>query len=142
LNADFAIDTNVAIYAFSDDNRNSVALRLIEASPRLSVQLLNEFVAVSIRKRKVPWDEIEESLQILKGLAASVRPVAEDVHTCALSLAQNYKLSFYDALMLSAALLDGCKVFYSEDMQHEMIIDGILTITNPFLQSEIYDQSI
>lgn len=133
MSHDFAIDTNVAVYAFSKDDRSVEALRLIERSPKISVQLLNEFAAVSLRKRRVPWDEIKESLEIISNLAASLRSVNEDVHRGACDLAQRYKVGFYDALMLSAALLDRCSIFYSEDMQHGLVVDETLTITNPFM---------
>ena len=136
MNDHFAIDTNVAIYAFTKDERRTKAMALLEAGPRISIQLLNEFTSVSLRKRKVPWTEIEESLDIVERLAASVRSLAFDVHLQARSVAQRYQLAFYDALLLAAAMLDNCDRFYSEDMQHGMVIDGTLTITNPFLPAE------
>lgn len=133
MTAAFAIDSNIAIYAFSKDERSLVALDLLGASPRISVQILNEFTSVSLRKRKVEWPEIEEALDIITNLAASTRSVSFDVHDVARLVAQRYKLSFYDALIIAAALLDECEVLYSEDMQHGLVIDGRLTITNPFL---------
>ena len=134
MSAGFAIDTNIAIYAFSTDQRRIIALELLKGEPKISMQLLNEFAAVSLRKRHAPWPEIIEALDLIDRLAASVRALSFDVHHAARSLAQRYKLSFYDALMLAAALLDECEKFYSEDMQHGMVIDGLLTITNPFME--------
>jgi predicted nucleic acid-binding protein len=129
----FAIDTNVAVYAFSEDDRSTKSLDLLDAGPRISVQLLNEFAFVSLRKRQVPWPEIEQSLAAITSLASSLRPVGEDVHKRAVRLAQRYRLRFYDALLLAAAILDGCSIFYSEDMQDALVIEGTLTIVNPFL---------
>ena len=40
---------------------------------------------------------------------------------------------FYDALIVAAALLAGCRTLHSEDMQHGQVVDGRLTIRNPFL---------
>lgn len=40
--------------------------------------------------------------------------------------------SFYDSLIISAAIECGCTVLYTEDMQNTQLIDGILTIRNPF----------
>ncbi len=41
--------------------------------------------------------------------------------------------SFWDSLIVSSALSGGCKVLYSEDMQHKLVINQRLTILNPFL---------
>jgi predicted nucleic acid-binding protein len=132
----FSIDTNVAVYAFSKDNRRLVAMSLLNDGPRISIQLLNEFVSVSLRKRKVDWSEIEESLDIITRLAVSMRPLTYEVHDLGRIVSLRYRLSFYDALIVSASLLDECDVLYSEDMQHGLTIDGRLTIINPFLSME------
>jgi predicted nucleic acid-binding protein len=50
----------------------------------------------------------------------------------ALSIAQRYKYSYWDSLILSSALENGCKVLYTEDMQDGQTIDGKLKIENPF----------
>jgi predicted nucleic acid-binding protein len=49
-----------------------------------------------------------------------------------LDLQSRYQLSFYDSLIVAAALEGGCKTLYSEDLQHGQRIDG-LTIKNPFI---------
>jgi predicted nucleic acid-binding protein len=129
----FAIDTDVAVYAFSKGARRLIAMDLLNAGPRISIQLLNEFVSVGLRKRRVEWSEIEESLDIITQLAASTRAVSYEVHDLGRIVSQRFQLSFYDALIAAAALLDECDILYSEDMQHGLIIDGRLTIMNPFL---------
>jgi len=50
----------------------------------------------------------------------------------ALSIAQRYKYSYWDSLILSSALENRCKVLYTEDMQDGQTIDGKLNIENPF----------
>ena len=136
MNGHFAIDTNVAVYAFSKDERRTSAMALLEAGPKISIQPLNEFTFVSLRKRKVPSAEIEESLDIIERLSDSIRLLAFDTHLQARSLAQGYQLGFYDSFVLASAMLDNCDRKYSEDMQHGMVIDGTLTITNPFLPAK------
>lgn len=133
----FAIDSNVAVYAFSKDERRMAAMELLKAGPKISVQLLNEFVSVSLRKRGAPWGEIEEALDLIDRLAGSVRDLGYDVHLTARSLAQRYKLGFYDALIVAAALLDECETLYSEDMQHGLVVDERLTIMNPFRSGQV-----
>jgi predicted nucleic acid-binding protein len=46
-----------------------------------------------------------------------------------------YGFSYYDCLMLSSALDSNCNVIYTEDMNNGQIIDGILKIINPFINS-------
>lgn len=132
MSAGFAIDTNIAVYALSESDKAQPALMVLEAGPKISVQVLNEFVNVSLRKRKLPWPEIEESLIIIHSLSSGVRALDDDVHGLGCDLARRYKLSLYDSLIVAAALLDDCDALYTEDMQNGLVIDGQLTILNPF----------
>ena len=131
----FAIDTNIAIYAFSDDPKNGAAQALLEMGPCISVQLLNEFANASLRKHRRPWGEIEDMLAIINSLAADVRAVDFDLHLLGREVARRHKIGLYDSLIIAAALLDECDTLYSEDMQHDLIIDDRLTIINPFLDT-------
>lgn len=130
----FAIDSNIAIYAFSKNERRLTSMELLRKGPRISVQLLNEFTSVSLRKRKIGWAEIEESLDIITHLASSTRPIGYDVHDAGRIVAKRYGLGFYDSLIVAASLLDQCQILYSEDMHHGLVINDQLTITNPFLE--------
>jgi predicted nucleic acid-binding protein len=131
----FAIDTNVAFYAFSDDPKFETATGLLEAGPHISVQLLNEFANASLRKRQLTWNEVRPSLGIISSLAINIRPLDLQVHRAGQEIAERYLLGLYDALIVGAALLDECETLYSEDMQHGLIIDDRLTIINPFLDT-------
>ena len=60
-------DTNVILYAFrQDDTRGQVAETLLAAGGALSVQVLNEFVAVARRKLDKSWEEVRRALDILR----------------------------------------------------------------------------
>lgn len=59
-----------------------------------------------------------------------VMPGAE-LYAAALRLKERWKLSFYDALIVAAALEAGCKRIVSEALQHGQRIEG-LRIENPF----------
>lgn len=131
----FAIDTNIAIYSFSDDPKNGTAQALLEMGPFISVQLLNEFANAILRKHRRPWDEIEEMLAIINSLAADIRAVDFELHMLGREVAKRYKIGLYDSLIIAAALLDDSDTLYSEDMQHGLIIDDRLTIINPFLDT-------
>ena len=54
------------------------------------------------------------------------------IHWDAVSLQGRYGYSFYDSLIIAAALEVGCTRLYSEDLQHDQRIHG-LTIVNPFV---------
>ncbi len=47
-------------------------------------------------------------------------------------LRQNYRFSYWDSHVVAAALDGGCTKLYSEDMQHGLVVENILTIQNPF----------
>jgi len=51
----------------------------------------------------------------------------------ACEIAARYQLSFYDSMIVAAALESNCEILYTEDMQHNQIINNTLTIINPFL---------
>ena len=51
----------------------------------------------------------------------------------ALEIRERYGFSWYDSLIVAAALESGCELLYSEDMQHGQVIEGRLRVINPFL---------
>ena len=126
------LDSNILIYAFSEDGRRTVAERLMEQPFAISVQSLNEFVHVSRRKARRPWQEIERSLVFLVKAADVVVGITIDTQAKAMKVAKRYELATYDAQLVASALEAGCTAFLSEDMHHGLVIDGLLTIRNPF----------
>ena len=127
------IDTNILIYAFSEDEpRASIAEAILAAGGSISVQVLNEFVHVSRRKLNLDWPEIEERLAVVKALTTEVVPISVALHEKAVELARDHGFSFYDALIVAAALGAGCSHLITEDMQHARTF-GSLQIENPFL---------
>ena len=134
MNARPFLDSNIVIYAFTaNDPRNGKAEALLEAGGVISVQVLNEFVNVSRRKQGRDWDEIGDSLGILKILLDPPRPLTVEVHESAVAIARDRGLSIYDSLIIAAALRAGCSILYSEDLQHGQTIEQ-LTIRNPFTE--------
>jgi len=51
----------------------------------------------------------------------------------ALDIRERYCFSWYDSLIVAAALEAGCDTLYSEDMQDSQEINGCLRIVNPFV---------
>jgi predicted nucleic acid-binding protein len=50
----------------------------------------------------------------------------------AFRISERYQFSFWDSLIVAAALEAQCSILYTEDLQDGQIIDGILEIKNPF----------
>lgn len=126
-------DTNVLLYLLSgDDTRADRAETELSTGGVLSVQVLNEFASVASRKLKMSIAEIREMLATIRDVCKLV-PVSEETHDMGLELAGRYGLSVYDAMIVASALLAGCETLLSEDMQDGQIIDGRLTVRNPFV---------
>lgn len=125
-------DTNVLLYLLSGDagkaDRAEIALA---AGGILSVQVLNEFAAVATRKIGMSIDEVREVLATVRAVCRVV-PITEATHDKGIEIADRYRLSIYDAMIIAAALIAECKILLSEDMQDGQMIDGSLEIRNPF----------
>ena len=125
-------DTNVILYLLSADTAKADrAEELLAAGGRVSVQVLNEFAAVANRKLGMGWTDIVEILGQVRAVCA-VESLEIATHERGLALASRYGLNVYDAMIVSSALLAGCTLLYSEDMQHGQVFDRQLTVRNPF----------
>ena len=125
-------DTTVVLYLLSADTAKADrAEELLAIGGTTSVQVLNEFVAVASRKLRMSWVEIREVLAQIRAVCA-VEPMTIETHERALRVAERHGFSIYDALIVSAALLAGCKTLHSEDLQHGQVVERRLTIRNPF----------
>ena len=130
--AEAFFDTNVVLYLLSADNAKADrAEELLAAGGQISVQVLNEFASVAVRKLRMPWPEIREVLAQVRAVCP-VRSLTTATHERALQIAERYKTSIYDGLIIAAALLAGCSTLYSEDLQDGQVIERQLTIRNPF----------
>ncbi len=125
-------DSNVLLYLLSADVAKAErAEALLAQGGTISVQVLNEFASVATRKCAMSHSDIREALLPIRGLCEVV-PLTLEIHDRALRVAERYGFSIYDALIVGAALDAGCDTLYSEDLQDGQIIDGVLTINNPF----------
>lgn len=128
------VDTNIIIYLISNDiTKSKIAKEILVKKPRISVQVLNEVTNVARKKLKLSWEQIFEVIERLK-ILCKVETLTQETHEKACLIAEKYNLSFYDSVILSSALLSGCDVVYSEDMQSGMKIEDSLEIANPFLK--------
>lgn len=127
-------DTNVLVYAYSSDDlvKRQVALTLGSIPDRwLSTQVLIEFANVFSRKLKTSWPDIQIALiEIIND--NSVHTTSADTIAHATRLAHRYGFSWFDALIVAAALECGCDTLYSEDLNAGQVIEGTLRVVNPF----------
>lgn len=136
------LDTNIFVYAFltSEPRKRAKAVELIEAclgSGRgsISYQVVQEFANVARKKfaTRLSADDckafIEAAMQPLNRVASSTALIYT-----ALDLQEELKYSFYDCVMVAAALQAGSSTLYTEDLQHWQLVRGTLRIANPFLE--------
>ncbi|RTS98450.1 PIN domain-containing protein [Pseudomonas aeruginosa] len=127
------LDSNVVLYLLSSDaDKADNAEALLKASPVISVQVLNEVTNVCLRKLQMSWDEIAQFLELVRSFCRVV-PLTETIHDQARWVAEQHRLSFYDACIVAAAAAANCSTLYSEDMNHGQILEDSLTIRNPFV---------
>lgn len=126
------IDANVLVYLFSEDAQKAhQAENIIRSGAMISVQVLNELANVSRRKMKMSWPEVNEILALIKSICP-IEPLTIQVHDQGIALAARYKINVYDGMIVSSALIAGCSLLYSEDMQHELVVSQTLRIVDPF----------
>lgn len=127
------LDTNVLIYATLQPDKRSVRARaLLAESGTISVQVLNEFANVAHRKLRKPWPDVAQALEVIRALFPPPLPLTLATHKAALRIAERFGYRLYDSLIIASALEAGCTTLYSEDMQDGQVIDGTLTIRDPF----------
>ena len=126
-------DTNVLIYSLDGkDPRGRRAEQLLLEGGVVSVQVLNEFSDVARRKIRMSWDEVRQALRAIQFFCSDPVPITMETHERALIIAEGHDIRIYDALILASALGTNCTTLYTEDLHDGQVIDGKLTIRNPF----------
>ena len=135
------VDTNVLVYGrdASEPEKQQRAMawmtHLWESQRgRLSVQVLQEFYVSVTRKLPRPLPPGRAREIIREYLAWTVVPGTPDLLDAALDLHQRSGLSFWDAMIIQAAMDAGCERVYSEDMGDGRRY-GPVTVVNPFART-------
>jgi predicted nucleic acid-binding protein len=131
-------DTNVLVYAFDngEPEKNAISKQLIhdfggDGNLVLSTQVLQEFY-VTLTKVGRSLLTREEAGELVNDFAEfPLVQVDKNIISWAMKRHQSKAFSFWDALIVEAALQSGCSQLLSEDMQDGLVI-GSLTIRNPF----------
>ena len=130
------LDTNTVIYSYSEDEpeKQEIANDILEQYSNqiiISNQVINELSNTLFRKFKLNADEVRETVLELNDNFPIVNFNLQ-TQLKGIELKGKYKLQFYDSMILATALENGCNIVFSEDMQHNQVIENRLTIINPF----------
>ncbi len=137
------IDKNIFAYIFDKTDRvkSKNAIQLVRnnfanKNSVISYRVIQEFINVALNKFKktLSKQEIIEFLQDVLEPMCEIYPNKE-LFIKGITLQKRWKYSFYDSLIIAAALKANCNILYSEDLQHGQVIDD-LKIINPFIEKK------
>ena len=134
----FFIDTNIIVYSFDshDSPKREISKGLVKkahlGSGCISFQVIQEFLNVATRKFERPL-RTEDAQKYLSKILFPICEIfpSEELYFMALDLSERWKYSFYDSLIIAAALESNCSILYSEDLQENQKIYQ-LNIVNPY----------
>ena len=130
MSAEFA-DTNVILYLLDDSPKADRAEELIGQGSRISVQVLNEALVNCRRKAGLSWRDAGAFLAGVQAICP-VEDLTAQTHQVGRALAEKYRLSVHDAMIVSSALIAGCTTLWSENMQDGLLVEDQLRVVNPF----------
>ncbi len=130
-------DINIWVYAKLEDEENKrkrdIAVNLIRQTddhPITSVQVLNEFSSVLI-KHKIPNPAIQQAIrEIVEGSIVVLIDISLVWDTW--NIREKYLFSYWDSMIIAAAIKRGCSILYSEDLQHDQLLENKMRIINSF----------
>jgi predicted nucleic acid-binding protein len=129
------VDTNLWIYAHleeSGNDKSATAFSLLQPVENfvVSTQVLSEYYSIMLKNNQTDeW--IQHNLNIILN-ACTVASVAADTVRLTHQIRLRYRFSYWDSQIIASALECGCRLLYSEDMQHDQVIEDTLRIHNPF----------
>jgi predicted nucleic acid-binding protein len=136
----FFLDTNIFVYSF-DQNAAVKARRakqliheaLTTQKGVICYQVVQEFFNVALRRFSQPMQAADAE----QYLSTVFRPLlvvhsSQALYVEALHLHAQSGLSWYDSLIVSAAIHARCNLLFTEDLQHGQRF-GALQVRNPFL---------
>lgn len=134
MSANVFLDTNIILYTYSADElekRKIAQTLIVDQKTIISTQVIQELI--NVLRKKFGYEY------------SSILPVVEEVCTNSMlytntfstikrgmAIAAQYKYSFYDSLIIAAAIEANCSILYSEDLHNTQRIDT-LEIRNPFM---------
>ena len=132
---DVFIDSNILLYYTLGTPGEIAVLQKIFSnssySIHISTQVVNEFCNVAIKKKMRSTAQIADLVQMFEEtyLIDTIWPATARL---ALNIRYKYKLSFYDSLITASALENNCRIIYSQDLHHGLLIEKKMKIVDPF----------
>jgi len=132
------IDTNVFVYSYlknpkkEEDYKKHLKAKELLGSFRsdnqvfISTQVCNEYYS-ALLKNKIENFDIQSSLSDLVK-KVNVASISKDTVLNSFAIKNRYDFSYWDSLILSSALENGCTILYSEDMQDNQLINRVNTV--------------
>ena len=134
------VDTNIWVYAVdaADPAKRELALQAIAPSPGrdlvVSTQVLTEFYAVVTRKLAVPVPPDDAESMVRQLLALPVVAIDASLVASAIAGSREWQISIWDALILRAAEVAGCRRVLSEDLASGGTY-GSIVVENPLART-------
>ena len=140
MSVNYFLDTNILVYTFDDSSpekrdraREIVRDALGGGRGVISSQVVQEFINVATRKFVVPMTTPEASLYLDRVLFPLCQVWADERgYADALRIMGDTGYSWYDSLILGAAIRVGAAELLSEDLRDGQVVEGV-RIRNPFL---------
>jgi len=127
----FFIDTNLLIYYVSNDASRKAVVKDLLVDIIISSQVITEFVAATVKKQILSFDDsVKYAKEFLDLFYLGL--IDNEAILLSFKIAEQYKYSIWDSLIIASALESNCSALYTEDLQHGQIIDKKLKIINPF----------
>lgn len=138
MTAKVFVDTNVLVYSrdASEPQKQKLAMAWMAhlwrtRTGKLSYQVLQEFYLTATAKLQPGLDPENARRDVRSLLAWQPIVVNERVLENAWLVQDGYQISWWDALVVSAAQLADCRYLLTEDLQENQKI-GSLRVINPF----------
>jgi predicted nucleic acid-binding protein len=126
-------DTNIFLYARDrrDPLKQTIATETLLAVDKLviSTQVVQEFYAAATRKLCMDPSDAAAATEALCNLEMVTIGRVEILR--AIRMERQYRISFWDALIVSAAETAGATILFTEDLAHGQRF-GAIQIVNPF----------
>ena len=132
------LDSNILVYFVDehDSKKQKIAEKLIKNSVEmktgvLSTQSLQEFYSVVTRKSLCSKEQAKTIVEKFRN-TLPITQISVSHILKAIDISIQTQFSFWDSLIVSAAHSSGCVIVYSEDMNHNQLVNGV-KIINPFI---------
>lgn len=144
------IDSNIWLYRLLIDStmeqeeseaKRQIAIKLTQVTHQniiITTQVITETCAVLKRKTQISDKDLLELIEDFEAQCEVLSITTVHIKQ-ACQLRMNYYFSYWDSLLVATALWGNATILYSEDMQHNLLVENQLRIINPFLELDNKD---